>query len=190
MFSSFVLFYFAGPHVDSIKFSGGIVAGLSLLSTRLMRLAPDHKDQNYADSASCISSDRTPYYSLNCKGNTSNLSGEPMWSQFRGEQEQYPSWEVAETLREQGLGHGQFPPGEEHPLWRHEPFLDENDLFNGSIEMILHPRSLYILSGPLRYSFTHEIFGPDRAPLLFSEKIFSERRLSVIFRDELPALKT
>jgi len=33
------------PHVDSVKFSGFVVAGLSLLSERTMRLAPDQGDQ-------------------------------------------------------------------------------------------------------------------------------------------------
>ena len=31
---------FIGPHVDSIKFSGHLIAGLSLLSTRILRLIP------------------------------------------------------------------------------------------------------------------------------------------------------
>lgn len=35
------------PHVDSIKFSGGIVAGVSLLSHAVMKLQHDHEDCHY-----------------------------------------------------------------------------------------------------------------------------------------------
>jgi len=37
---------FISPHVDSVKFSGGLIAGLSLRSTRVMRLSPmtEHDD--------------------------------------------------------------------------------------------------------------------------------------------------
>jgi alkylated DNA repair protein alkB family protein 7 len=35
-----------GPHVDSVKFSGGIVCGLSLLSPALMRLKFENPDQS------------------------------------------------------------------------------------------------------------------------------------------------
>ena len=71
--------------------------------------------------------------------------------------------------------------------YRFDPFKDDGDLYDGSIEMKLNRRSLYILSGPLRYTFSHEIFGPNSASQLFSETECSvpERRLSVIFRDEL-----
>ncbi len=38
---------FIGPHVDSIKFSGQIIAGVSLMSTRVMRLKYSLKDATY-----------------------------------------------------------------------------------------------------------------------------------------------
>ena len=70
-------YVFAGPHVDSIKFSGGFVAGLSMLSTRLMRLAPDNSDDNFRNAAasSTIDDHRTPYYNLRSSPNNppSNL---------------------------------------------------------------------------------------------------------------------
>ena len=140
-----------GPHVDSIKFSGGIVAGLSLLSTRLMRLAPDRTDDNILNSSAAVDSDseRIPFYYLNC------------------------SKEKADNTKTQ-------------LLYRHDAFTDDNNLFEGTIEMKLNRRSLYILSGPLRYSFSHEIFGAQSKPQLFNDDITAERRLSVIFRDALP----
>ena len=71
MNDNYYSFMLAGPHVDSIKFSGGIVAGLSLLSTRLMRLAPDHCDDNFRNAATSseLDSDKTPYYSLDTTPN-------------------------------------------------------------------------------------------------------------------------
>jgi alkylated DNA repair dioxygenase AlkB len=136
---------FTDPHVDSVKFSGGIVSGLSLLSTRLMSLAPDHDCDNFknASTREDVDSPRTPYYCLR------NL-----------------------------------PPTAE-TLYKHDDFKDTDECFEGSIELLLPRRSLYILSGPLRYTFTHRIFGIAGAPKLITEEILHERRLSIIFRDEL-----
>ena len=142
-----------GPHVDSIKFSGGIVAGLSLLSTRLMRLSPDNTDDNFrsAQLRTTVCTDRTPYYIL---GDT-NLE--------------------INDQREK-----------EH--YRFDPFGEAGSIYEGSIEIKLNRRSLYVLSGPLRYTFAHQILGPGGVSQLFSETdaVVPERRLSIIFRDELP----
>ena len=91
------------PHVDSVKFSGGLIAGLSLASPRIMRLTPE--------------------------------PGKP----------------------------------------------------GGVIELLLEPRSLYVLTGPLRYEFAHEVLGEGGAPLLFPPPgPPPERRLSIILRDPPP----
>ena len=77
---------FIGPHIDSVKFSGKIVAGLSLGSPRLMELAHCEEEANL----------------------------EP------------------KSLRENHAS---------------------------SIEIPLHPRSLYILTDVLRYNYTHQIYA-------------------------------
>lgn len=60
------------------------------------------------------------------------------------------------------------------------------------------PRSLYILSGPLRYDYTHEILGRNVNKTNNVEKVLDgsididnkyndiviDRRLSIMFRDE------
>ena len=120
---------FIGPHIDSIKFSGKIVAGLSLVSSRLMELVHEENEAYLEPKA--------------------------------------------------------LPPS--HPK---------------SIEMILYPRSLYILTGLLRYNYTHQIYGTTRRleneegvkeepmhyrykgisnPMLLEEE--PQRRLSIILRD-------
>ena len=122
---------FIGPHIDSIKFSGKIVAGLSLQSSRLMELVHD-ENEAYMEPKSLLPT---------------------------------------------------------HPK---------------SIEMILLPRSLYILTGLTRYNYTHQIYGStkklkegeeiqeeeplhyrykgctDLFPLMQQEP---QRRLSIILRD-------
>jgi hypothetical protein len=130
-----------------VKFSGGIVSGLSLLSTRLMSLAPDHDCDNFKNASTCdnVDSLRTPYYCLRS---------------------------LAPTIDHQRL-------------YKHDDFKDTDECFEGSIELLLPRRSLYILSGPLRYTFTHRIFGISGTPRLITEEILHERRLSIIFRDEL-----
>lgn len=152
MNDNYYSFMLAGPHVDSIKFSGGFVAGLSMLSTRLMRLAPDNSDDNFriAEASSGIDEHKTPYYKLRSLPNIprSNL---------------------------------------DNALMRQNLFSDTTNFTDGCIELMLPPRSLYILSGPLRYTFTHEILGKAGLPKLFDGEIISDRRLSVIFREQLPS---
>ena len=109
------------PHVDSIKFSGNLIAGLSLLSTRIMRLAPAAQSQ------------------LPSSGSASNI----------------PS----------------------------PPHKKDGDV----IDLLLPPGSLYILSGPLRYDYTHEILGEaGGSSSNDSPYPVCERRISIVLRDKLP----
>jgi alkylated DNA repair protein alkB family protein 7 len=94
-------------HVDSVKFSGGVVAGLSLLSSRILCL---HR----------------------------------------------------------------------------EGATDVEQQLHDSIELLLPPRSLYILHGPMRYEYTHSILGPDDKPRGCLAMPKCERRLSIMFRDVHP----
>ncbi len=97
------------PHVDSVIASGDVVAGLSLLSTCVMRLTSKSDDVQSGES---------------------------------------------------GTG--------------------------GEVDLLLRPRSFYVLSGPARYDYAHAILpGPD---VTWDGEVVSrrERRLSVVFRDALP----
>lgn len=139
---------YIGPHADSIKFSGGIVAGLSLLSTRMMVLKFDNSGDNIANTAVSTSAhmSRMPYFNLD-------------YSDAYCKQES---------------------------LYKYKGFMNSNDNADELIEIELPRRSFYILSGPLRYSFTHEILGPKGSLELYSQLPISERRLSVILRDAHP----
>lgn len=96
------------PHIDSIKFSGEIVAGLSLLSPRVFRLSLDEKFKHLHDS---------------------NISNR--------------------------------------------------------IEFIAYPRRLYILSDALRYHYNHAVLSTNATDLFPDSTFPIERRMSLIFRDEL-----
>ncbi|XP_066473143.1 alpha-ketoglutarate-dependent dioxygenase alkB homolog 7, mitochondrial isoform X1 [Tiliqua scincoides] len=85
------------PHIDSVKFCGCTIAGLSLLSSSVMRLAGEHNPQDW-------------------------------------------------------------------------------------LNLLLERRSLYILRGPARYEFTHEILK-DEESFFDGRKIHRERRISVICRN-------
>lgn len=111
-----------GAHVDSIKFSGSIVAGLSLNSSRILRLEHDNNYDNDHDN--------------------------------------------------------------------HDN--DSNSIL--AAEVILEPRSLYILSGPLRFNFSHQILGkksPKNLPALINNNCNDDndnnfdRRISIVIRDEV-----
>ena len=87
----YIFNYNIAPHIDSIKFSGDMIASLSLASSRIMRLKLD-----------------------------------PEFAHL------YP------------------PDAPPVPT---------------TIEFIVPPRSLYILSGPMRYHYTHEILGTNQTAL-------------------------
>ena len=109
-------------HVDSVRFSGKTVSGLSLLSPAIMRLrpAPDAEDPE-ADSDSYHVTFSTP------------MDGEA-----------------------------------------------------GHVDLLLPPRSLYVLSRASRYQYTHEL-RPDHSRFLgLAEPVVRSHRMSVIFRDALP----
>lgn len=93
-----------GPHVDSIKFSGDLIAVLSLQSTRILRLSP-----------------------------------------------------APETF--------ELP-----------------NQYTKTLEFRLSPRSLYLLTGPLRYNYNHEVLGNELPPRLLPP-VENTRRLSLMFRD-------
>ena len=52
-----------------------------------------------------------------------------------------------------------------------------------TIEFVVNPRSLYILSGAMRYHYSHEILGVNQTDLTDTD-ISIQRRLSIMLRDE------
>lgn len=118
---------YIGPHIDSVKVSGDLVCGLSLLSCRTMRLSLDSEFSNmYA------SEENAPYE----------------------------------------IGHRK------------------------DLEINLAPRSLYMLSGPYRYHYTHSVLcncGSQTTSTSVKDPNcttgHSSRRLSVMFRDEIDVPK-
>lgn len=107
--------------MDSIKFSGKIVASLSLLSSRILRLTPDYTQSD---------------------------------------------WNESDILREN---------------------------LPAIVEVVLKPRTFYVLSGDFRYRYNHEILGMSSneailVPVEMRPQSL-ERRISVMFRDALEPLK-
>jgi alkylated DNA repair protein alkB homolog 7 len=107
-------------HVDSVRFSGNIVAGLSLLSDSIMRLKP----------------------SDNCDAVTRKATAD--------------ATDTPETI--------------------------QTDFNKGYIDLWLPTRSLYVLSGRSRYSYTHELL-PSGSLFRNETSVNRDRRLSIIFRD-------
>jgi alkylated DNA repair protein alkB family protein 7 len=143
-------------HVDSIKFSGDIVAGLSLLSSSIMRLRP-------ASSSELARRD---------------------------------------GIESDGDGAG---AGDDLPLERQEDADDGGDINTskalmdaGYVDLYLPPRSLYVLSGVSRYTYTHEIL-PCNSRFEFGSchgngndngngdhvNVQREDRISIMFRDAI-----
>jgi alkylated DNA repair protein alkB homolog 7 len=51
------------------------------------------------------------------------------------------------------------------------------------VDLLLEPRSLYVLRGEARYKYTHQIL-PESVPFA-GRPVQRDRRISLIFRDEL-----
>lgn len=102
-----------GAHVDSLKFSGKLICGLSLLSARVLRLVKT------TDSSVAID-------------NTNDTTGHDN-----------------KTI-EGGYGEGSD----------REAFLAAiGDTATPVLEVLVRPRSLYIVANEFRYKYTHEILG-------------------------------
>ena len=99
-------------HVDSVRFSGLTVSGLSLLSSCIMRLRPSSDAQD--------------------------------------------EWKTAGIDK------------------------DEQDRY---VDLLLPPRSLYCLSGPSRFRYSHELMPSQSVFRNNGQAIVRDHRLSVIFRD-------
>ncbi len=151
------------PHVDNVKFSGGIIAGLSLLSGRIMRL--ERVKECQSASASILAGDV-----------------EKVERMKRGE--------IGDCNERTIGGNGK---GKGIDLVTKDEELE-------AVEFYLPPRSLYVIAGPLRYTFTHQILGersPKHLPELITtgtgtdtgtgdekEEFSFGRRISIVIRDE------
>jgi hypothetical protein len=141
-------------HVDSVRFSGDIVAGLSLQSSCIMRLALP-----------------TPTADENEKGNEESLNREHRHNE--------KAVAVA-PLTGSTKNHDNNSGGSSNNSGGSKSFVD----------LHLLPKSLYVLSGPSRYRYTHELL-PDGATFVASDDssaavgtiVNRQDRLSIIFRD-------
>lgn len=138
-----------GPHVDSIKFSGGMISGLSLLSSRVMRLTPCSVTDTIANDQDL---ERLVLPCLYIKPD----------SRHDATLVHLSSSKISGSERDSST----------------DVEVDGDISSNSStivVEMQLPRRSLYIITGPLRYTYTHAVVSPS----------LSQRRISVMFRDKL-----
>ena len=150
------------PHVDSVKFSGNLIAGLSLQSLRVMRLSlAEH------DPVASAYNDAFCHLPSSSHNNSSSNSSSNHKTKTNDETNKQASSPTADTYDFDDLSVISLSQDD-----KKSPFPTQLD----SIDIELPPRSLYFLQGPLRYLYTHEILKGD------------QRRLSVMFRDEYSPL--
>lgn len=166
----------AGPHVDSIKFSGGFISGLSLRSARIMELTYSTEDSCDMHSSSAMQGTGTiktapnKYAPVNgSAGQLHNYSVSPDGLEFTYASERSADApETAPTI---------VPT---HLLGAYQLFPLPQRL-----EIVVPPRSLYILQGAWRYKYNHAIFGAEQAPSLVPPLTTPiAQRASIIFRDK------
>ncbi len=51
------------------------------------------------------------------------------------------------------------------------------------VEVLIEPRTFYVLSGIFRYRYAHEILGKYKQPMLTEQLYDLDRRISVMLRD-------
>ncbi|KAJ1425053.1 hypothetical protein B484DRAFT_480399 [Ochromonadaceae sp. CCMP2298] len=175
---------FIGPHIDSIKFSGGLICGLSLGTSRVMALTlsqepsppspiPDsklaeavrevdiHEVDNRvvmleSDHVGAVRAVGTAVGTADSKADSVYVTGEGLFFDSTKERE------------------GTEP-------------VSEISKLPTCVYLRLPPRSLYLLRGPWRYSYNHSIFNAEQEAqqggfLVNSESPVSQRT-SIIFRD-------
>ena len=133
---------FIGPHVDSVKFSGGMVASLSLMSSRIMRLTPS-VDRDVLASSKFY---KDYYY---------HMKSNPMID------------ETIQDLVKQHTISVNLPTllvDTDASEKDHNKFIETDAI---EIEVLLPARSLYIITGPLRYEYNHQILGTNCKSNLF-----------------------
>jgi hypothetical protein len=157
--------------VDSVKFSGGFVAGLSLLSTRIMALSYNTGEPRSMQVKSSDEAAAVP-----------DLCGRTVGGRVR-----------SYTMGEDGLSYVYDEDGNStrtgdgyiNQLVR-QGCIDrtgETDL-PALVELALPPRSLYVLMGPWRYNYNHAILGMDQKPQTTAPLVEApSKRTSIIFRD-------
>ena len=181
-----------GPHVDSIKFSGKLICGLSLKSARILRLLHTCVPMvsNSVSNSANITTDGIKNTNKTSSSTNNNVAVKYIQStQYTDDFVDYSA--NKEVFRRNILD-------ENYPL----------------VEVELKPRSLYIISNLFRYQYSHEIIGKYSTypPLLItrnghsncemnshaniisplsvnpigdSEKENYDRRISIMIRDNL-----
>ena len=166
-----------GPHVDSIKFSGGFVAGLSLESMRIMALSISAESENAVNMnrAGQLSGKQVPHTSPVLSSTSMSLHAANYKVDDQGLSfEEISCCEGSSCSGGSPLVHQAPYPGQER----------EDERLPALIELPVPPRSLYLLMGAWRFNYNHSILGVNQQPVLvspLSEPI--SRRTSIIFRD-------
>ena len=173
-----LLYYTTGPHVDSIKFSGGFIAGLSLQSPRILALSY-HAEGATAEEkleALALKKEDSAIYGSNCSVGPYGLSFEardcahqPIAAgKFRNRLLKQPTLSISSSSSSSSSNDG----------------FDMLAALPELVEVVLPPRSLYLLSGPWRYHYAHAILGREQQPRLIAPlPSATARRSSLIFRD-------
>ncbi len=161
-------------HVDSIKFSGGFIAGLSLQSPRILALSY-HAEGATAEEkleALALKEEDSAIYGSNCSVGPHGLSFEardcahlPIAAgKFSNRLLKQPTLSISSSSSNDGF--------------------DMLAALPELVEVVLPPRSLYLLSGPWRYHYAHAILGREQQPRLIAPlPSATARRSSLIFRD-------
>lgn len=158
---------YIGPHVDSIKFSGDMIAGLSLNSLRIMVLLPDtdtgtdeivvssSTDEALSDVTQVIRVTRYPATSMHDIDGNSDSNSDSIDSNS-------DSIDSIDSNVDADIAISYMPSTKIHDMNDPHYMTDSSymaDYQYERVEFRLPPRSLYLLLGPLRYKYTHSILG-------------------------------
>ena len=169
--------------MDSIKFSGGFIAGLSLQSPRILALSyhaegATAEEQGAQLEALALREEDSAIYGSNCSVGPHGLSFEardcahqPIAAgKFNNRLLKQPTLSISSSSSSSSSSSN-----------------DGSDMLSALpelVEVVLPPRSLYLLSGPWRYHYAHAILGREQQPRLIDPlPSATARRSSLIFRD-------
>jgi len=192
---------FIDYHVDNVRHSGGVLAGLSLLSTRCLRLreqAADASRDGYTAQgqgqalwsaadvavlrqagvvAAAAGEEASPAAAAHWAAVAARLNGQDKDKKLLRSalecQQKFASLLAAD--RPTSSASAPAPAAENGGERQQQEEEEEEEEETPYLEVPLPRRSLYMLDGPLRYRYGHAIVSPPGAA--------PSRRMSVIFRD-------
>lgn len=169
------------PHVDSVKFSGGVVAGLNLLAPVVLTLQPAVLDHQGIE----IHSGQEPSgYGVSKKRYMTVSDDDEEDEEDLKKMRERKMENGREGLREKDDAASQFEEWDLSSNVQVPPLKSLFDPEKTQVQVLLQPRTLYMMADECRYNWSHGIDIPSLHNFAGSP-LPRKRRIVIMMRDAL-----